>query len=117
MESKSSSGKVTKTLRKSTTTHGLDEHGKDIIVTHWKRKMVNYASMGFDGRVGLGFDSKRTNSRFCNKAMYGWEGFKKIFCSGGGPTMQNLIEKFEVIVDAKLNKQAFLNGIPDTMEL
>jgi hypothetical protein len=89
------SGKETSTLKK--TAIKTDSKSKK---THWKSLMVNYSSMGFGARVGLGFDSKRTKSRNCNKMMYAWEGFKKITCKGGGPTMQNLIQKLEIVVDA-----------------
>lgn len=36
-------------------------------------------SIGVDGRIGLGFDKHRTKYAFCNKAVYCWEGFKKLF--------------------------------------
>jgi diacylglycerol kinase (ATP) len=48
-----------------------------------QRLMCNYFSVGVESRIGLGFDKKRTNSAFCNKACYGWEGIKKMFCCCG----------------------------------
>ena len=116
VEYKKQNGKIEKKLEKTNLTYGVDEHGQKLPTKLWKRTVVNYASMGFDGRVGLGFDSKRTNTRLCNKAMYGWEGFKKICCTGGGPKMQNLIEKFEVIVDAYPNTDAIVKDIPEFEE-
>lgn len=113
----SKSGKESKKMMKKALTIGVDNSGNDIVKKLWKRKLVNYASIGFGARVGLGFDAKRTKSRLCNKLMYGWEGAKKVICKGGGPTMQNLIEKFELVVDAKPNKQAILGDLADTDEV
>jgi diacylglycerol kinase (ATP) len=45
------------------------------------KPMCNYFSIGIESRIGLGFDKKRTKSQFLNKAVYGWEGLKKIFTS------------------------------------
>ena len=36
-------------------------------------------SIGVDSRIGFGFDKNRTQSAFCNKCVYCWEGFKKLF--------------------------------------
>ena len=44
------------------------------------RLMSNYFSLGVDARIGLGFDKARTRSQFKNKAVYAWEGFKKLCC-------------------------------------
>jgi diacylglycerol kinase (ATP) len=41
--------------------------------------MINYFSIGVDARIGLSFDRNRQNSRVVNKAVYCWEGFKKMF--------------------------------------
>mmetsp|Transcript_23305 Transcript_23305/g.42138 ORF Transcript_23305/g.42138 Transcript_23305/m.42138 type:complete len:542 (+) Transcript_23305:125-1750(+) len=40
--------------------------------------ICNYAGFGLDARVGLGFDKHRARSRFMNKAIYAWEGIKKL---------------------------------------
>ena len=45
------------------------------------KPMCNYFSVGIESRIGLGFDKKRTKSQFLNKAVYGWEGLKKLFTS------------------------------------
>lgn len=102
--------KKSKKLGKRAMTYEEQETDEKQFSKLWKRKLVNYASIGFGARVGLGFDQKRTKSRICNKLMYGWEGFKKMCFKGGGPTMQNLIEKFELIVEAKPNKEAIVAG-------
>jgi len=39
--------------------------------------MINYFSVGLDGRMGFGFDKHRTNSRMCNLGVYIYEAFKK----------------------------------------
>lgn len=45
----------------------------------FKKKMSNYFSIGVDARIGYGFDKSRTGNRCCNKCVYCWEGFKKMF--------------------------------------
>ena len=52
--------------------------------------MCNYCSFGVDARIGLGFDKNRTSSRYMNKFIYGWEGFKKFFIKT--LPMQNIVE-------------------------
>lgn len=44
-----------------------------------KKRMSNYFSFGVDARIGFGFDKGRTGSALCNKCVYCWEGFKKMF--------------------------------------
>eukprot|EP01017_Pseudomicrothorax_dubius_P040357 TRINITY_DN6303_c0_g1_i3.p1 TRINITY_DN6303_c0_g1~~TRINITY_DN6303_c0_g1_i3.p1 ORF type:complete len:363 (+),score=61.82 TRINITY_DN6303_c0_g1_i3:89-1177(+) len=51
----------------------------EVPILHYHRKMSNYLSIGIDARIGFGFDKKRTRSTICNKCVYGWEGFKKLF--------------------------------------
>ena len=46
----------------------------------FQRLMTNYFSVGLDARIGLGFEKRRTNSKWKNKILYTWEGFKKILC-------------------------------------
>jgi len=49
-------------------------------LTEYRRSFINYFSLGYDARVGFGFDKLRTQSRCCNKFMYFWEGCKKSCC-------------------------------------
>jgi diacylglycerol kinase (ATP) len=42
--------------------------------------MINYFSMGEDARVGAGFEKNRTESRFCNKALYWIFGTWNLLC-------------------------------------
>lgn len=77
------------------------QEGKEVISKTWKRKLVNYCSLGIDARIGLGFDKRRTKSRFFNKAVYACEGVKKLCCVGGGGPLKGKIEKMEVVVEAK----------------
>lgn len=50
-------------------------------VTTYKRSFINYFSLGYDARVGFGFDKNRSKSRCLNKVIYFWEGLKKIICT------------------------------------
>ena len=59
--------------------------------------MSNYASIGIDARIGLGFDRNRTNSKCCNKCVYCWEGFKKIFLKT--KSIDEVIEGFTPLQD------------------
>jgi diacylglycerol kinase (ATP) len=60
--------------------------------------MCNYFSIGVESRVGLGFEKKRTGNAHCNKACYGWEGLKKLFCCCGPKTyrVKEVIESMSV---------------------
>ena len=42
--------------------------------------MINYFGIGMDGEISSAFEKKRTANRFCNKAVYAWEGAKRILC-------------------------------------
>lgn len=46
----------------------------------YQRFMINYFGMGMDAKIGTGFEKKRTSVRCCNKVVYAYEGFKRIFC-------------------------------------
>ena len=75
----------------------MDEKQEELKI--YKTKLVNYCSVGIDARIGVGFDKKRTKSRFFNKMVYGWEGAKKIFCTGGGGKIKSIVQKMEFVVD------------------
>lgn len=64
--------------------------------------MSNYFSIGVDARIGYGFDKLRTNSRWGNKCVYCWEGFKKLFIST--PKVNNAIENVELFNEDTNNK-------------
>uniref|UniRef100_A0A6U6R1T8 Diacylglycerol kinase n=1 Tax=Zooxanthella nutricula TaxID=1333877 RepID=A0A6U6R1T8_9DINO len=40
--------------------------------------VCNYLGIGLDARVGFGFDKSRQHNRHANKAVYAWEGTKKL---------------------------------------
>ncbi|MCQ2817449.1 MAG: diacylglycerol kinase [archaeon] len=75
-----------------------DKENNNEIIRHYERSFINYVSLGYDARVGYGFDSKRTNSRNCNKCKYCWEGFKKLFCKGTLP-VSSFLDSFTVVED------------------
>jgi Diacylglycerol kinase catalytic domain/Diacylglycerol kinase accessory domain len=58
-------------------TKRLAGKGKDF----FNRDMLNYFGIGEDGRVGVGFEMYRTNSRCCNRAVYGTVGTCLFFCN------------------------------------
>jgi hypothetical protein len=49
-------------------------------MTIFERTFINYCSLGWDARVGFGFDKKRSGNRNINKCIYFWEGLKKMCC-------------------------------------
>ena len=64
-----------------------DENGN--IIKSYIRSFINYASLGYDARVGYNFDPKRSSGRNLNKCIYFLEGAKKMFCR-----KTNSIQKF-----------------------
>ena len=93
-------GKVNKT-KSSFSKSLIHENGSKKL--NFRRLMSNYFSIGLDARIGLGFDKHRTTKKCCNKLMYGWEGFKKMFCCVKTPSVPELISSIasgeQVIVD------------------
>lgn len=59
--------------------------------------MINYFSIGVDARIGFGFDKNRTPYQCCNKFVYCWEGFKKMFLKT--PKVNQSIENIHHIND------------------
>jgi hypothetical protein len=72
----------------------LDENGEKL--TTFKKTFINYLSIGYDARVGFGFDKGRCGNRCCNKLLYFWEGCKKNCCRGT-IRLNNLIESFKMV--------------------
>lgn len=60
-----------------------------------KQMLSNYLSIGIDARIGFGFDKSRSNSRWWNKVVYCWEGFKKMFTST--TRVNDLVANMDVI--------------------
>ena len=48
--------------------------------TKLTKLMCHSFSFGVDARIGINFEQRRTASRFWNQFVYGWEGFKRLFC-------------------------------------
>ncbi len=72
----------------------LDHDGN--VLRHYRRTFINYFSLGYDARVGFGFEKKRSGSRCWNKCIYFWEGLKKNCCRKTIP-LTSFINSFQVI--------------------
>jgi diacylglycerol kinase (ATP) len=60
----------------------------------FKKTFINYLSIGYDARVGFGFEKGRCGNRFCNKLLYFWEGCKKNCCRST-IKINSLIDRFQ----------------------
>jgi len=69
----------------------------------FKKTFINYLSLGYDARVGYGFDKSRSSSRCWNKCIYFWEGLKKICCTKTAG-INHIIEKFEELDEDEQTK-------------
>ena len=61
----------------------------------YKKSFINYFSIGYDARVGFGFEKKRSGHRCWNKLLYFWEGLKKNMCRKTIP-LNSFFESFQV---------------------
>lgn len=69
-----------------------------------KKSFINYFSLGYDARVGFGFEKSRSRARCWNKCIYFWEGLKKNCCRKTIP-LTSFIESFQVLdMDSTINK-------------
>jgi hypothetical protein len=69
--------------------------------------------LGFDARVGFGFDKSRSNSRCWNKVIYAWEGLKKNCCTKTA-SMNSIIDTFE---ELELQDDINYNNINNKIEV
>lgn len=67
----------------------------------FKKSYINYFSLGFDARVGFGFDKSRSSLRCLNSCIYFFEGCKKHCCRKSLP-VNSFIDSFQV---AKIDKE------------
>jgi diacylglycerol kinase (ATP) len=65
-------------------------------LTVFKKTFINYLSIGYDARVGFGFEKGRCGNRCCNKLLYFWEGCKKNCCRNT-IKLNSLIDKFQTV--------------------
>jgi hypothetical protein len=65
-------------------------------MSQYRRSFINYFSLGYDARIGFGFDKKRSGKRCLNKCIYFWEGCKKNCCTKTFP-LNSFINSFQVI--------------------
>jgi diacylglycerol kinase (ATP) len=68
--------------------------------------VCNYFSVGFDARVGVGFDKLRAKSRLINKSIYGWEGAKKLLFKKKGVIGEIVDSLSELKTESSLSSAA-----------
>lgn len=75
-----------------------DKNGHKIEI--FLKSFINYFSLGYDARVGFGFEKSRSGSRCCNKMIYMWEGCKKNCCR---KTMRikGFLKSFQIMIPKK----------------
>lgn len=95
--------KTDKMARKSSLRF-LDERNDYI----FKKTFINYLSIGYEARVGFGFDKARSSSRCWNKCIYFWEGMKKNCCTRTAK-INKILERFEEIEEEEYNTYHFNN--------
>ena len=93
----------------------INEKSKKLNV--FKKSFINYLSLGYDARVGFGFDKNRSSNRCWNKCIYFWEGLKKNCCTKTAG-VNKFIDKFEeldkdelISNNIKHSKNNLLNNI------
>ena len=90
-----------------------DEQGN--VIKRYIRTFINYASLGYDARIGYNFDPKRTNSRNKNKCIYFCEGFKKLLCRKT-VSVQGFLDTLSIYDSSEnsINQERFFDDIPKT---
>lgn len=85
-----------------------DDNGN--ILKKYVKTFINYASLGYDARVGYDFDHKRSDSRNINKIIYVYEGLKKICCRKT-ISVQKFIESLTVYdsLENSINQESFFS--------
>ena len=59
--------------QKGGNTYEVDSRTRDLVGKGnipFERDMINYFGLGEDGKIGMGFERRRTTTRCCNKAWY-----------------------------------------------
>lgn len=82
----------------------IQKDSKGNRVQIFMKSFINYISLGYDARVGFGFEKSRSASRFCNKMIYCWEGCKKNCCRKT-IRVKGFLKSFQVMIPLKLDTE------------
>ncbi len=80
-----------------------------------KRLFINYFSLGFDARVGFGFNKSKSKYRCLNFLSYFWEALKKTCCRKPLPVKDfihsfNVVKLEEDIIDMNYNENVIVQN-------
>ncbi|CAK65676.1 unnamed protein product (macronuclear) [Paramecium tetraurelia] len=91
--------------------NGVGEMKLQLKDQRYYKQMINYFSIGVDARIGFGFDKNRTSNQCCNKCVYCWEGFKKMFLKT--PKVNQSIENIHNLNDDDLLESGLIQKSKD----
>lgn len=89
-----------------------DKNGN--IIRLYTKSFINYLSLGYDARVGFGFEKNRSSYRFFNKFLYFWEGCKKNCCRKT-MTVKGFLKAFKILEKIENNDSKNENDLKEKL--
>jgi len=99
-------GEIIEINTKEGKTEKVAKINENVKVTTLKKSFISYFSLGYDARVGFGFEKSRTQSRCCNHCLFFWENCKKSCCRST-INLDGFIDSFYTV---KVENSAYMNN-------